>query len=91
MTLISKEALINDLQTFFPTVEGITPETLLAQVKTDIENAPAVLTADEVKLLRKVLYCANQLHTVIEKEYTENKADLLLRKLRTLEEQMTEG
>jgi len=43
------------------------------------------LTQDEAKLVRKVLSCANQLYTVIEDGYKENKVDRLLRKLRAAE------
>ena len=46
------------------------------------------LTADEIRMLRKVLQTANLLYTVIEKTVTTNKADELLRKLRSIE---TEG
>ena len=45
-----------------------------------------VLTQEEAKLVRKVLSCANQLYTVIEDGYRENKVDRLLRKLRKAEE-----
>ena len=44
------------------------------------------LTQEEAKIVRKVLQCANQLYTVIEPEYKENKIDPLLRKLRKAEE-----
>lgn len=44
------------------------------------------LTAEEALVVRKVLQCANQLYTVIEPEYKENKIDPLLRKLRRAEE-----
>lgn len=43
------------------------------------------LTQDEAKLVRKVLASANQLYTVIEDGYKENKVDRLLRKLRAAE------
>ena len=43
------------------------------------------LTAEEALVVRKVLQCANQLYTVIEPEYKENKIDPLLRKLRRAE------
>lgn len=45
-----------------------------------------VLTQEEAKLVRKVLSCANQMYTVIEDGYRENKVDRLLRKLRKAEE-----
>lgn len=43
--LISREALKNDLITFFPDkcLEGITAKTLFKQILTDIDNAPTVL------------------------------------------------
>ena len=44
------------------------------------------LTREEALVVRKVLQCANQLYTVIEPEYKENKIDPLLRKLRKAEE-----
>jgi acetate kinase len=44
------------------------------------------LTAEEALVVRKVLQCANQLYTVIEPEYKENKIDALLRKLRKAEQ-----
>ena len=44
------------------------------------------LTADEAKIVRKVLSCANTLYTVIEPEYRENKIDTIIRKLRRAEE-----
>ena len=44
------------------------------------------LTADEAKIVRKVLSCANTLYTVIEPEYKENKIDTIIRKLRRVEE-----
>ena len=42
--LISREALKNDLITFFPDkcLEGITAKTLFKQILTDIDNAPTV-------------------------------------------------
>ena len=43
------------------------------------------LTAEEALVVRKVLQCANQLYTVIEPEYRENKIDALLRKLKRAE------
>ena len=43
------------------------------------------LTAEEALVVRKVLSCANQLYTVIEPEYKENKIDALLRKLKRAE------
>ena len=49
-------------------------------------KAPEILTADDLRLMRKVLACVNTLYTVAEPEYKENKIDLLLRKLRALEE-----
>lgn len=45
-----------------------------------------LLTLEEAKFVRKVLQCANQLYTVMEDGYTENKADRLIRKLRRSEE-----
>lgn len=85
MELISKTKLIEELQAFFPTVEGIQPETLFAQIRSDIQNMPPALSADEVQMLRKVMQCANMLYSVAETEYKENKFDLLLRKLREME------
>lgn len=43
------------------------------------------LTQEEALVVRKVLQCANQLYTVIEPEYKENKIDALLRKLKRAE------
>lgn len=45
-----------------------------------------LLTLEEAKFVRKVLQSANQLYTVMEDGYTENKADRLIRKLRRAEE-----
>jgi hypothetical protein len=45
-----------------------------------------LLTQEEAKLVRKILQCANQLYTVMEDGYTENKVDRLLRKLRRYED-----
>ena len=44
------------------------------------------LTAEEAKVVRKVLSCVNTLYTVVEPEYKENKIDEILRKLRRFEE-----
>lgn len=43
------------------------------------------LTQDEAVLVRKVLQCANTLYTCMEHEYSENKIDPLIRKLRRAE------
>lgn len=58
------------------------------EIRTEMENDGVIvtLTADEAKVIRKVLSCANQLYTVIEPEYKENKIDSILRKLRRAEE-----
>lgn len=49
-------------------------------------TSEVILTADEVKIVRKVLQCVNTLYTVIEPTYTENKIDALIRRLREAEE-----
>lgn len=49
-------------------------------------TSEVVLTADEAKIVRKVLSCVNTLYTVIEPTYTENKIDALIRKLREAED-----
>ena len=85
MALIDKQKLIAELKAYFPTTEGIQPETLFSQIITDIQNAPEVLTEEDTKTVRKVISCANTLYTVIEPQYTENKIDKLLRKLRETE------
>ena len=46
-----------------------------------------VLTQEEARIVRKVLQCANTMYTVIEPEYSENKIDPLIRKLRRAEEE----
>ena len=58
------------------------------EIRTEMENDGVIvtLTADEAKVIRKVLSCANQLYTVIEPTYTENKIDALIRKLREAED-----
>lgn len=58
------------------------------EIRTEMESDGVIvtLTADEAKVIRKVLSCANQLYTVIEPEYKENKIDSILRKLRRAEE-----
>lgn len=50
--LISREALRNDLITFFPDkcLEGITAKTLFKQILTDIDNAPTV-TPDKIQAI----------------------------------------
>ena len=57
-------------------------------LKTEMQKDGVIvcLTQDEAKLVRKVLASANQLYTVIEDGYKENKVDRLLRKLRNAEE-----
>lgn len=58
------------------------------EIRTEMESDGVIvtLTADEAKVIRKVLSCANQLYTVIEPEYKENKIDTIIRKLRRAEE-----
>ena len=61
---------------------------IAAEVKAEMEKDGVIvtLTADEAKIVRKVLSCANTLYTVIEPEYRENKIDTIIRKLRRAEE-----
>lgn len=56
------------------------------KTKTGNDRVILTLTTEEAKVIRKVLSCANQLYTVIEPEYKENKIDALIRKLREVEE-----
>ena len=58
------------------------------EIKTEMENDGLIvtLTADEAKVVRKVLSCVNTLYTVVEPEYKENKIDEILRKLRRFEQ-----
>ena len=49
-------------------------------------TSEVVLTADEAKIVRKVLSCVNTLYTVVEPDYKENKIDKILRKLRRFEQ-----
>lgn len=64
----------------------------MAKVAKEIRNEMkndgiiVVLSHEEAMIVRKVLQCANQLYTVIEPEYVENKIDPLIRKLRKAEE-----
>jgi hypothetical protein len=61
---------------------------IAAEVKAEMEKDGVIvtLTADEAKVVRKVLSCVNTLYTVVEPEYKENKIDAILRKLRRFEE-----
>lgn len=61
---------------------------IAAEIRTEMEKDGVIvtLTADEAKIVRKVLSCANTLYTVIEPEYKENKIDTIIRKLRRVEE-----
>lgn len=61
---------------------------ITSEIKTEMENDGLVvtLTADEAKVVRKVLSCVNTLYTVVEPEYKENKIDEILRKLRRFEQ-----
>lgn len=58
------------------------------EIKTEMENDGLIvtLTAEEAKIVRKVLSCVNTLYTVVETEYKENKIDAILRKLRRYEQ-----
>lgn len=49
-------------------------------------DGTVTLTAEEAVLVRKILQCANQMFTVADTEFHENKIDLLIRKLRRTEE-----
>ena len=49
-------------------------------------NEGIYLDAEEAKIVRKVLQCANMLYTVIEPEYRQNKIDELIRRLKEAEE-----
>lgn len=61
---------------------------ITSEIKTEMENDGLVvtLTADEAKVVRKVLSCVNTLYTVVEPDYKENKIDKILRKLRRFEQ-----
>lgn len=50
------------------------------------QTKEVTLTAEEAKIVRKVLSCVNTLYTVVESEYKENKIDAILRKLRRYEQ-----
>ena len=58
------------------------------EIKAQMESDGVIvtLTAEEAKIVRKVLSCVNTLYTVVEPEYKENKIDALIRKLRRVEE-----
>lgn len=58
------------------------------EIKAQMESDGVIvtLTAEEAKIIRKVLSCVNTLYTVIEPEYKENKIDTIIRKLRRTEE-----
>lgn len=58
------------------------------EIKAQMESDGVIvtLTAEEAKIVRKVLSCVNTLYTVIEPEYKENKIDTIIRKLRRTEE-----
>ena len=58
----------------------------LLKAEMEKDGVIVILTQDEAKLVRKVLSCANQMYTVIEDGFRENKVDRLLRKLRKAEE-----
>lgn len=61
---------------------------IATEIKTEMENDGLIvtLTAEEAKIVRKVLSCVNTLYTVVEPEYNENKIDEILRKLRRYEQ-----
>ena len=61
---------------------------IAAEIRTEMEidGLIVTLTADEAKIVRKVLSCVNTLYTVVEPEYKENKIDTIIRKLRRAEE-----
>ena len=61
---------------------------ITTEIKTEMENDGLIvmLTAEEAKVVRKVLSCVNTLYTVVEPEYKENKIDEILRKLRRYEQ-----
>lgn len=58
----------------------------LLKAEMEKDGVIVILTQEEAKLVRKVLSCANQMYTVIEDGFRENKVDRLLRKLRKAEE-----
>ena len=58
----------------------------LLKAEMEKDGVIVILTQDEAKLVRKVLSCANQMYTVIEDGFRENKVDRLMRKLRKAEE-----
>lgn len=57
----------------------------LVRAEMEKDGIIVCLTQEEAILVRKVLQCANQLFTVMETDYQENKVDRLLRKLRAAE------
>lgn len=61
---------------------------IVKEIKAQMESDGVIvtLTAEEAKIVRKVLSCVNTLYTVIEPEYKENKIDTIIRKLRRTEE-----
>lgn len=61
---------------------------IATEIKTAMENDGVIvtLTAEEAKVVRKVLSCVNTLYTVVEPEYAENKIDKIIRKLRRAED-----
>lgn len=57
-------------------------------IKTEMvrDGTIVLLTREEATLVRKILQCANQMFTVADIDFHENKLDLLIRKLRRYEE-----
>ena len=50
------------------------------------QTKEVTLTAEEATLVRKILQCANQMFTVADIDFHENKLDMLIRKLRRYED-----
>ena len=57
-------------------------------VKTEMvrDGTIVLLTREEATLVRKILQCANQMFTVADIDFHENKLDMLIRKLRRYED-----
>lgn len=57
-------------------------------IKTEMvrDGTIVLLTREEATLVRKILQCANQMFTVADIDFHENKLDMLIRKLRRYEE-----
>lgn len=71
-------------------VDDFTAQNIVDKMRTApitvMTTSECTLTREEVALVRKILQCANQMFTVADIDFHENKLDLLIRKLRRYED-----